>query len=214
MAKIRTQDQLQDALDRDLGWRLKEILNLKTGIVRSKGLPQTTFVRAGVALLYAHWEGFIKTAATCYAEYVSTRGLLFRDLKPCFIVLGLRGRLEMLGTSRQTSTSLEVLDFIQNKMNQNAAFNLDKAIDTESNLGSNVLRNILNSLGFDENHYSSYYHLIDESLVRRRNRVAHGEYVDLSPEDWRNLADTIVSLMRAFKTDIQNGATLASYRAV
>jgi len=167
-----------------------------------------------VALLYAHWEGFIKAASNAYTEYVSTRGLKFCELKPCFIVLGLRGRLETLAVSRQAESSAEVLEFIQNRLGQNATFNLDNAIDTESNLSSLVFRNITKAIGLSDSHYSSYYNLIDESLLGRRNKIAHGEYVDLNAKEWRDMADTIVGLIRTFKTDIQNAATLASYKAI
>lgn len=214
MAKIRSQDHLQDALDRELGWRIKEILNLKTSIGSAKSLSQATLVRASIALLYAHWEGFIKAASISYAEYVSTRGLRFEDLKPCFIILGLRGRLDTLAASKQALASAEALGFIQKRLGDNASFNLESAIDTESNLSSSVFQNILRSIGLNDDHYSPYYNLIDESLLKRRNKVAHGEYLDLNAREWRDIADTVVSLMRAFKTDIQNAAILASYRAV
>lgn len=213
MAKIRSQDHLQDALDRELGWRVKEILNLKTSIRSATSLSQATLIRASIALLYAHWEGFIKAASISYAEYVSTRGLRFADLKPCFIILGLRSKLVMLAMSKQALASSEALGFIQNRLGDSASFNLETAIDTESNLSSAVFRNILISIGLSDDYYSSYYKLIDESLLKRRNKVAHGEYLDLNAQEWRDIADTVVSLMRAFKTDIQNAAILASYRA-
>lgn len=214
MAKIRSQDQLQDALDKALGWRVKEILNLKTSVRAASSLPQATLVRAGIALLYAHWEGFIKGASTAYAEYVSTRGLRFDELKACFIILGLKGRLETLAASRQASASADVLEFIQSRLQKNASFNLENAIDTESNLSSTVFQNITNAIGISDGHYSSYYNLIDESLLERRNKIAHGEYLDMNAAEWRDMADTVVGLMRAFKADIENAASLGSYRAV
>lgn len=213
MAKIRSQDHLQDALDRDFGWRVKEILNLKTSISRNKSLSQGTLVRASIALLYAHWEGFVKSGSIAYAEYVSTRGLRFDELKPCFIVLGLRGRLETLAESKKAVATAEALGFIQNKLRDSAKFNLEKAIDTESNLSSAVFSNIIKSIGLEDDHYSSFYNLIDESLLKRRNKVAHGEYLDLNASEWGDLADVVVGLMRAFKNDIENAATLGSYRA-
>lgn len=213
MAKIRSQEHLQDALDQDLGWRIKEILTLKTSIGSARSIPQATLVRASVTLLYAHWEGFIKLASTSYAEYVSTRGLKFNELQPCFAVLGLKSKLSLLAVSQKPNISLETLDFILTSMHKNASFSIDNAINTESNLSSIVFKNITTAIGLSDSSYSSYYNLIDESLLGRRNKIAHGEYLDINAKEWRDLADTIVGLMRNYKTDIQNAATLAAYKA-
>lgn len=91
---------------------------------------------------------------------------------------------------------------------------LDSAIRTESNLSSAVFENICNSVGIDHKLYETKYNLIDESLLNRRNRIAHGEYVGLTADDYRNLADEVITLLRNFKTDIENAATLGKYKRV
>ena len=48
--------------------------------------------------------------------------------------------------------------------------------------------------------------------MRRRNKVAHGDYLDLDPADFRTLADDVLQMMRDYKTDLQNAASLATYR--
>jgi hypothetical protein len=212
MAKIRTLDQLQDKLDSELGWRVKEILSLRTSIVSAKSLSQATMIRAGIALLYAHWEGFIKSSSVAYAEYVSTRGLKFKELIPCFVVLGLRGNLDLLGASKKALASQEALSFIQTKLSETATFNLTTAIDTESNLSSTVFENISYSIGIETSLYSSYYNLIDTSLLKRRNKIAHGEYLDINAAEWKSLSENVLNLLRSYKTDIQNAATLAVYK--
>ena len=58
-SKIRTLTQLQDALDGEMGWRIKEISALKIA-AKVAGVDRTAFVRAGIAMVYAHWEGFKK----------------------------------------------------------------------------------------------------------------------------------------------------------
>lgn len=89
MTKIRTLTQLQEALDSEMAWRIREISDFK---LATKGRsPNTqTFVRAGVALVYAHWEGFIKSASQYYLSFVDNRGHVYKDLKTCFAVFGLR----------------------------------------------------------------------------------------------------------------------------
>jgi len=55
--KIRTLSQLEDFLDREFSWRLKEIADLRFLARFSGRLRKNTMVRAGVPLLYAHWGG-------------------------------------------------------------------------------------------------------------------------------------------------------------
>ena len=70
MMKIRTADQLQEVLDAEFSWRLKEIADIRSAAESAKLGSQKTLIRAGVALLYAHWEGFIKKSTTAYINYV------------------------------------------------------------------------------------------------------------------------------------------------
>jgi hypothetical protein len=89
---------------------------------------------------------------------------------------------------------------------------MPSAIDTESNLTSKVFANIAASLDIDTSWYETKFNLIDESLVRRRNKVAHGDYLDLEPDDFLSLADEILGMMRCYKTDLENAASTAAYR--
>ena len=57
--------------------------------------------------------------------------------------------------------------------------NMSRAIDTKSNLTSKVFANIANSLDIATVAYETKFNLIDESLVRRRNEIAHGNYLIL-----------------------------------
>jgi hypothetical protein len=211
MTKLRTLALLQDALDEDMGWRIKEISDLRIA-TKKQTESARTFVRAGVALVYAHWEGFIKTASENYLNYVNNQGHTYRDLKTCFGVFGLKGRLALLGHSRQTKQNVEALNFILAEMDKPAKVDMASAIDTEANLNSKVFANIANSLDISITPYETKFNLIDESLLKRRNRVAHGEYLDLQPTEFYVLSDEVLQMMRSYKTDIQNAATSKSYK--
>lgn len=89
---------------------------------------------------------------------------------------------------------------------------LSNAIDTESNLSSTVFANIVQSIGIDISRYETRFNLIDESLLKRRNKIAHGEFLDVTAEEWRELADEIIMMLRHFKTDLENAASLESYK--
>ncbi len=211
MTKIRTLNQLQEVLDAEMSWRLKEISDFKLA-TKSSSESSRTFLRAGVALVYAHWEGFIKAASEHYLNFVDNQGHRYRDLKTCFAVLGLKGKLALLSDSRKAKPNIEALDFVLAEMDRPAKMSLSNAVDTESNLTSKVFANIAASIDISVSSYETKFKLLDESLVKRRNKVAHGEYLDLNAADFRALADEILSMMRAYKTDIQNAASLKGYK--
>ena len=91
---------------------------------------------------------------------------------------------------------------------------MSSAINTESNLTSKVFTNIAESLDLDITRYSTKFNLIDESLVNRRNKVAHGEYMDLASKEFGERVDDILQMMRDYKTDLLNAASTESYKRV
>jgi hypothetical protein len=214
MNKIRTLGHLQESLDSEMGWRIKEIFSLKLSAKSVLSISEATLVRAGVALLYAHWEGFIKNVSVAYLNYINNQGMRYQDLKSCFVVFGLKSYLHTLTTSRKAEANGKAIDFVLGQMDKPAKLAISTAIDTESNLSSKVFHNIAVSLSIASDNYEARYHLIDESLVGRRNRIAHGEYLDIDAAEWRNLSDEILLLMRQYKTDIENAASLQGYKRV
>lgn len=211
MEKVRTLGEMQTALDREMAWRIKEIGVFKVG-AGSNGPQRKPFIRAGIALLYAHWEGFIKNSSEIYLSYVESRALPYRDLKSCFVVFGLKGKINTLVESRKSLPNIEAMDFIFSKMNETAKLQISSAVNTDSNLTSKVFSNIASSLDIDTSSYETKFHLIDSSLVDRRNKVAHGEYLDIKGSDFSSLVDDVLSLMRLYKTDIENAASLECYK--
>ena len=211
MAEIRTLDQLQDALDSEMGWRVKEIGAFS--LASKGGSPERKFfIRAGVTLVYAHWEGFIKASSEQYLSFVHHRGHTYRELKSCFAVFGLKGNLQTLSDSRKTNPNIKAFDFILSQLGKPAHMQMSSAINTESNLTSKVFTNIATSLDIDVERYSTKFNLIDESLVNRRNKVAHGEYMDLGGKEFGELVVDVLQLMRDYKTDLLNAASMESYK--
>lgn len=207
MQKIRTLDHLQEALDREMAWRIKEISQFKTAAKSKRSEP---FTRAGLALLYAHWERFIKISSESYVSYISCKGVLYKDLQICFAAMGLRTHLSMIERTGQSRSYIEAVEQIDEGLKK-ASFNVSKSINTESNLSSIVFSNIARSIGILTDKYETKYNLIDESLLSRRNKIAHGEFLDLDSDDFLVLVDEVIAIMRSYKTDIENAASLKSY---
>ena len=122
--KIRTSNQLQDVLDEEFAWRLKEIHDIRAAARGAGSATQKTFVRAGVALLYAHWEGFVKASAEAYVNYLSCKGLRYGQLRSCFIALGLKGQLTKVVSSGQSITAVSAIDFILTELDKPATLPL------------------------------------------------------------------------------------------
>lgn len=211
MPKIRTLGQLQETLDTEMGWRIKEISALRLAAKTSPS-DSPVFVRAGLALVYAHWEGFIKAASEHYLNFVDNQGHVYRDLKSCFAVFGLKGKLVTLSEARKVKPYVEAFDFILGEMDSPARMNMSNAIDTESNLTSKVFSNIATSLDIATTSYETKFNLIDQSLVNRRNKVAHGEYLDIGTDAFLTLADDVLQLMRNYKKDLEVAASDGSYK--
>lgn len=212
MKKLSTQSQLQDFLDAELGWRTKEIANMKIAVKQSVFVSENTIVRAAIPLLYAHWEGFVKQAATAYVSYVNNQGLSYSELKTCFIVFGLKKTLHDLTQSKKSETNIAAVEFLRDQLSEKARLKIELAINTESNLSSHVFLNILLSIGINPTAYEARFHLIDDSLLKRRNKIAHGEYLDLNRSDWSNLADEVLQMLRQIKTDIENAMSLSTFK--
>jgi hypothetical protein len=212
MKRLQTQNQLQDFLDSELGWRVKEISALKGAVRSAAYVSERTLVRASVALLYAHWEGFVKNAATGYVTYVNNQGLSYSELQTCFVVLGFKKTLHDAQQSKKSQLNIASVDFLRDGLSKKCQLKIDTAIDTESNLNAAVFQNILYAVGIETSPYEAKAHLIDEGLLKRRNTIAHGEYIDVAKEDWSNLADEVLAVLRQFKTDIENAMALSTFK--
>lgn len=210
MVEIRTLTQLQDGLDKEMSWRRKEILAFRVASTKN-GEDAAFFIRAGVALLYAHWEGFVKAASESYLNYVQNQQCTYKELKTCFAVFGLKGKLNELTISRKSLANIAAFDFISSEIEKVAVLNMSTAIDTESNLTSSVFSNIAASLDIDVAKYETRFKLIDESLVNLRNKVAHGEYMRLGGREFGVLVGDILETMDWYKIDLLNAATLRGY---
>src|SRR5204862_533449 len=128
-------------------------------------------IRASIALLYAHWEGFIKRAALVYLEFVKWQRLKNDELAINFLALSARSKFRLAAHSEKMSGHLEVTNFFLKEMSSRS--DIPVSIGTKSNLSSTVLREIVLTLGLDYSNFSTKSTLIDEKLVERRNTVAH-----------------------------------------
>lgn len=204
MKKLRTRDAFQIFLDEEFAWRLKEIADIKAAIRATEPTSRKAIIRAGVPILYAHWEGFVKAASEALLNFINNQGIAYRRLKPCFIVFGAKKRVHELSTSGNAVQNIAAVEFFLNELDCRAEITFTGSINTEANLSSTVFERIATSIGVSTRMYETKYMLIDSSLLERRNNIAHGEFLDVDREDFEKLSDEVILLLRFYKNDLQN----------
>lgn len=211
MAKIRTLEQLEDSISDEISWRKQELTTARKLVQQTTGSVQTAHLRTGVLILYAHWEGWIKNVARLYVRYVNTRAPAFDQLSTAFLGHALKVRLSSVQDSSTALTHNGFAEFLQLGLGEKARLD-ETLVRTNSNLSSSVLGDVLARLGlFARSEYSTRANLIDEELVARRNAIAHGQYLDLTPADFMQLQSDVIALLELFTDDIRNAASEQKY---
>jgi hypothetical protein len=210
--KIRTVEQLSDKLAEELAWRKIELSALKALIDLKSFSPgkKNALLRSGVTMLYAHWEGFIKVAANTYLEFVAMQGLPYNKLSNNFIALAMKDKLEQANQTNKATIYNEVAEFFITKLAERSVIKYENRIAT-SNLSSSVFKEIVCMLGLDYSLYESKEVLIDEKLLKKRNMIAHGNYLDIDEEQYDELHGEIVAIIDNFRNQIDNCASTKQY---
>ena len=209
--KIRTKENFIDSIDNEIAWRKKELSYLK-GNVKTNSPYFKTHLRTGIVLLYAHWEGFIKNSCELYLSYIKYLRLKYEDLEENIIALSLKGILNEFEQTNKSTIHCQIVSFLLNHLGERANVPNDNVIRTGSNLNSHILKEILTSVGLDYSDYELKNNLIDTVLLKNRNSIAHGEYLDLDEIDFNDLHTEIVSMMDDIKNKLSNMVVLETYK--
>lgn len=209
---MRTVSDLVDRIAEDLVWRRRELSDLRAVVQSNEtALRSRVLIRASVALLYAHWEGFVKKASTYYLEFVANQRLPYRQLTANFIALKLKSKFSELSASEKISGANELAHFFCSELDSRSNIPHKKAIDTKSNLSSTVLIDILNALGLNADNFKTKLSYIDNKLVNPRNHIAHGEELAVDLEEYLELHDEVIALIELFRNEIENSSVQKKY---
>jgi hypothetical protein len=213
MAKIRTVEALDQAIDAEIIWRKQELTTALKLVQQSSGSEQRANLRSGVLILYAHWEGWVKAVARLYIRHVNTKSISYDLLSEAFLGNALKTKIMAIEAATTPLTHNEFAAFIRTDMPKSATLS-EMLIRTESNLSSRVFFDILDRLGLDRRpQFSLRANMIDVDLVNKRNSIAHGEYLDLTPDAFKMLRTDTMALLELFTDDVRNAASTGQYLA-
>lgn len=201
---------LLDKLLLELDWRLIEIATLKKLVVQS-GISEAqrrVILRAGWALLYAHYEGFAKNSLATFYDSVKACKLPTHRLPKATQNFALKKKIKKLREESTVNFIDETLDFVHCTLHSPATFD---EIKTVSNLYFSTLNNLLNDADVKEIRTPSAKWKIN-NLVRRRNDIAHGENVIIGDVDYFvERCDYVENLMYEIVENMDNRIQHAPY---
>ena len=151
---------------------------MKAAIRGADIIARPTLLRAFVALMYAHWEGHVRHCAAKYFQHIALRKRPYTQLRPQFYLNSFLARLDAFsrskaGVEEKCRFMEEVLAFKGNRF----SWINPNLIDTKSNLNTDVLRDLCRVCDIPFTDFEAEEHFIDELLLGRRNKIAHGEEV-------------------------------------
>lgn len=202
--------ELDDLLDDESFWRKKELFQCLTSVQASSGPAQKTALRAGIALLYAHWEGWVKATGRSYLKFVNAQYLPLSALAAPLVGAGLKTRLAEIDQANKAAVHAQFAEYLQSE-----EFRSHQEIDLElirsdSNLSAELFEDILTRIGVEKDWYELRFTLI-EKLRRARNKVAHGDYSPINQDTYSQLHENILEVCTRFDTDVRKLARESGY---
>lgn len=162
-----------DQIQVDLDWRESELALLRKQLVQAKGKSiETALLRANLAMIYAHYEGFCKFALGVYIDALDQIGYKRGQLKWA-IAAGTLGNFheELKKIPDPGEFFTKIFLELESKLDEKASF---ARPDHVANLWPDTLLKWLTRLGLDRNEVEAHRAKL-ERLVNNRNQIAHGK---------------------------------------
>lgn len=213
---VRTIDELQDALDSTLSWRRVELSVLK-GLIeqhesKSQSLPAgRSLRRAGIAMLYAHWEGFTKECLQAYVDFLVRRRPKLAELNDGLLQTALLHAFRR-ADSGDDAARQGLIEAIRKGGDVRSQLPKTHMVNTQSNLRSAVLMGLLEDFGLDAAAFELREQLIDRRLCDIRNSIAHGRDACPAIGEFSDLHAEVIGMMEEIRDLILAAARTGSYK--
>jgi len=178
-------------IEKDLKWRDQELAIMRKQLLQTttNSDQEQTLLRANVAILYAHYEGFCKFCIGIYVEALNKRKLKRKDLTWKIAVHSMKKfYLELKKAENQSELFTNFMDGLNDKFDEVAV--LENLAET-SNLWPDLLLSWLNALNLECDNIQNQRYFLHQ-LVARRNKIAHGKPMTIATklafDDYANAA--------------------------
>lgn len=191
----------QSDLENDLDWRFAELAALRFQAANTPpgSTVQRALLRALWAMLYAHYEGFCKTAIRIYLKEIRSGNVRRQECKEMLAVFSLQKVLrntkgfaaEACWQFYSTTLPQALQDAIDYELDKDGEI----LLEGESNLYPTLLRTNLQHVGLPHVEVDAQELRLGQ-LVGRRNSIAHGKKLiihDLPTyQDYENAASEVM----------------------
>jgi hypothetical protein len=134
-------------------------------------------------------------------------------LKTNFISIACKKTIHEVAATKKTYLYNQLFDFIIYNSESRSQIPYKGIIDTESNLSSNVLKDILDTIGIPfDNYWVTKSFAIDNIMLEKRNKIAHGEKCTVDIEMCKDIHDLTIDIIDYAKTSLENAACLKSFK--
>lgn len=212
--KIRSLEDLEALLLEELKWRKQELSQWYQIASKARKHELNGVLRGGSALLYAHWEGYVKEAARGYLEYVDRQGLTVSQLRPELAAVALRGVLGRGEQSKQARDHTELVEMVRDLNGIRAMIPHERStIKTNQNLRFATFVDVMHSIGCDGERHKLFQKLIDVRLVENRHAIVHGREVVVQLDDWVEIREKVLRILDDVRTQVSNAAASKAFMA-
>jgi hypothetical protein len=213
MSKPYSDADLSAQITEDRSWRIREISDLKTAVLRADVNLRRVLLRALITVCYAHWEGYVRFAARKYLEHVALRKYQDKDLDRQFLRNYFLPRLAALSTNKTSvAERCALVDEVLNASDRRFSRVNDDLVNTKANLNFGIFTDICLVCGVPTVAFAEKAEFVDLFLLKRRNAIAHGEETFVEIEDLEELTSETIAIMRTFGDALENHAVLKDYR--
>ncbi|WP_413083594.1 MAE_28990/MAE_18760 family HEPN-like nuclease [Tomitella fengzijianii] len=198
-------------LEEERAWRRSEISALKSHLVQAQNKSENSPLsrslrRAYVAMIYAHWEGYVKAALGYYVEFLKRRRIPLRNATDG-IASAHVNRLVRSIESGSESAREDLIGIVRGRNVRVSRLSIADVIDKSANLRYERLCEAFHCLGLEIDSFSTKRELINRKLCDTRNTIAHGKHLTVASDDVE-LIDTFV------RNSMDNVMTLISNAAI
>ncbi len=142
MTKPYSEDDFSSQVTEDRSWRLREISDLKTAILRADASLRRVLLGSLITICYAHWEGYVRFSARKYLEHIALRKFQYLELDRQFLRNYFLPRLGFSSRRMSLAERCVLVDDILNSLDHRFSRVNDDLVNTQSNLSFAVFADI------------------------------------------------------------------------